>query len=74
MLDNIPVISIGDLKNITEEQNETSIREDKICKLKHKIDSIVKDGQYDFDDVFRDHNYCNTNSTVFECIVYFLTG
>lgn len=49
MIDNIPVISVGDLKNITVEQNETSIREDKICKLKHKIDSIVKDGQYDFD-------------------------
>ena len=51
---------------------QTSVKKDKISKLKKKINLIVKDGHYDFDDVFKDYNYCNSNSTVFECVVYFL--
>jgi len=52
-----------------------SERENKINKLKSKIDQIVDDGTWDFDDIFQDHNYCQTqDSTVFECVVYFLAG
>jgi len=66
--ENVPVISIGDLREIIKEQNLTSER-------KEKIDSIVKDGVWDFDDIFQDHNYCQTqNSMVFECVIYFLAG
>lgn len=73
--ENVPVISIGDLKEIIKEQNLTSEREEKINRLKSKIDSIVEEGVWDFDDIFQDHNYCQTqNSTVFECVVYFLAG
>lgn len=50
-----------------------SERENEIEKLKSKIDQIVNDGTWDFDDIFQDHNYCQTqDSTVFECVVYFL--
>jgi len=39
------------------------------------MDNIVEEGIWDFDDTFQEHNYCNIpESTVFECIVYFLTG
>jgi len=74
-LDNVPVISICDLRDIVSEQNINSERSIKINILKKKIDSIVEDGQWDLDDVFQDHNYCKTtDSTVFECVVYFLAG
>lgn len=59
---------------MANEQNLTSVRKEQISKLKQKMDSIVEVGKWDFDDVFKDHNYCNINSTVFECVVYFLTG
>lgn len=72
--ENIPVISLNDLKDIAIDQNNSSLRSEKISKLKDKIDSIVETGHWDFDDIFQEHNYCNVSSTVFECIVYFLTG
>lgn len=75
ILEDTPVISIEDIKDIIKEQNIILERENKINKLKSKIDEIVDDGTWDFDDVFQDHNYCLTqDSTVFECVVYFLAG
>lgn len=74
-LENIPIINIADLKEIINEQNNTLERTEKIKKLKSKMDNIVEEGIWDFDDTFQEHNYCNVpESTVFECIVYFLTG
>lgn len=73
-LDNVPMISLNDLKNIINDQNESSERQTKINKLKEKMDSIVEQGHWDFDDIFKDHNYASSNSTIFDCIVYFLSG
>jgi len=39
-----------------------------------KIDGIVEEGCWIFDDVFSEHNYSDLESSVFECIVYFLAG
>lgn len=61
-------------KNIIDEQNESSERLTKINKLKEKMDSIVEQGHWDFDDIFKDHNYASSNSTIFDCIIYFLSG
>lgn len=44
----------------------------KIDNLKRKIDNILEDGQYDYDDIFLDHDYAD--STSFVCIVYYLAG
>lgn len=39
------------------------------------MDLIVEQGHWDFDDIFKDHNYYpNSDSTIFDCAVYFLTG
>jgi len=75
ILEDTSVISIGDLKDIIKEQNIISERENKINKLQLKIDQIVDDGTWDFDDVFQDHNYCQTqDSTIIACVVYFPAG
>lgn len=55
--ENVPVISIGDLKEIIKEQNLTSEREEKINRLKLKIDNIVEDGTWDFNDIIQDNDY-----------------
>lgn len=44
----------------------------KINKLKERIDKIIQDECWDLDDFLLDHNYAD--STVFDCIVYFLAG
>lgn len=46
----------------------------KIIKLEEKIDNIVKEGSWSFDDVFLEHNYSNIDSSMFDCVVYFLAG
>jgi len=48
----------------------SSDRINKIEKLKEKINYIVDKGCWDADYVFTEHNY--SNSTVFDCIVYYL--
>lgn len=59
------------MRDIVKGQNNYLERTEKINKLKSKMDEIIEDN-WDFDDIFQDHNYCNkTGSTVFECIVYF---
>jgi len=63
------------LKDIAREQNDTSERKEMIRKSKERIDKIVEDDHWELHDVFKDHNYYVTNdSTVFECVVYFLAG
>lgn len=57
----MPVIKIADLKDIAKEQNDSLMRTEKILKLKSKMDEIIDDNNWDFDDVFKDHNYCNKN-------------
>lgn len=68
-MEDTPVISIADIKDIIKEQTLCR-RENKINNLKSKIDQIVDDGTWDFDNIFQDHNYCQTqDSTVFKCVV-----
>lgn len=73
-LENVPLITLADLKSIIHDQSNKSERENKIKKLKEKIDNIIKEDCWSFDDVFLEHNYSNLESTVFECVVYFLAG
>jgi len=73
-LDNVLMISLNDFKNIIYDQNESSKRQTKINKLKEKMVSIVGQGHWDFDDIFQYHNYASSNSTIFDCVVYFLSG
>ncbi|XP_050065762.1 uncharacterized protein LOC126554770 [Aphis gossypii] len=70
--DNIPIITVTDLKDIINDPTNTSDRINKIEKLKEKINHIVDKGCWDADDVFTEHNY--SNSAVFDCIVYYLAG
>jgi len=41
-------------------------------KLKHKLDLIIEDKNWDCEDIFLEHDY--TKSSVFECVVYYLGG
>lgn len=70
--DTIPVISLTDLKDIIMDPENIPERELKIRNLKNKIDKIVEDDCWDLDDIFLEHDYAD--STVFDCIVYFLAG
>lgn len=72
LIDSIPIISVSDLKEIINLPENTSERVNKINKLKNKIDLAIEDGCWDLDDIFMEHNY--NESTVFDCIVYFLAG
>jgi len=67
-----PIISMKDLKDIINDPENVSQREVKVEKLKKKIDVIIEDECWDLDDVSLDHDYAN--STVFDCVVYFLAG
>ncbi|KAF0754580.1 Uncharacterized protein FWK35_00007381, partial [Aphis craccivora] len=72
--DNIPVITIADLKNILNNENDINVRQVKINNLKQKINKIVEKGQRNFEDVFSEHNYSDASSTAFECAVYCMAG
>jgi len=61
------------MKEILNKQDQ-STRDLDISKLEEKIDRIVDEGIWDFNDIFQDHNYFDDSSTVFECVVYFLAG
>ncbi|XP_050063214.1 uncharacterized protein LOC126552537 [Aphis gossypii] len=71
-LDNIPMITIADLKEIINDSTNTPARINKIEKLKLKINTIVENGCWEADDIFLEHNY--SDSTVFDCLVYYLAG
>jgi len=68
----IPVISVGDLKELINDPENISQRTVKINKLRQKLDTIIEDGCWDLDDILLEHNY--SDSTVFDCVVYFLAG
>ncbi|KAL5245858.1 hypothetical protein ACI65C_013266 [Semiaphis heraclei] len=70
--ENIPVITVGDLKDIIKETANSTVRIEKIEELKDKINNIVDEECCDVDDIFLEHNY--SDSTVFDCIVYYLAG
>lgn len=70
--ENIPVITLSDLKEIVKDPANSPDRVKKIEILKKKIDNILEDGHYDCDDIFLDHDYAE--STSFDCIVYYLAG
>uniref|UniRef100_A0A2S2PSU5 Transposable element P transposase-like RNase H C-terminal domain-containing protein n=1 Tax=Schizaphis graminum TaxID=13262 RepID=A0A2S2PSU5_SCHGA len=64
--------SILDITDLKELMNDTSEREEKVKKLKEKIDILIEEGDGDPEDIFLEHDY--TKSTVFECVVYYLGG
>lgn len=70
--DYTPLITISDLKNAINENNESFIREKKILKLKKHIDDIVEEEKWDMDDIFRDSNF--KDDATFNCVVYYLAG
>lgn len=70
--DYAPVITISDLKNAMNENDESYVRENKIFKLKTYIDDIVEEGRWDMDDIFKDTDF-NDDGT-FNCVVYYLAG
>jgi len=61
-----------DIKSIINDPENLSERVTKVNILKNKIDKIIQDDCWDLDDILLEHNY--TDSTVFECVVYFLAG
>jgi len=61
-----------DIKSIINDPENLSERVTKVNILKNKIDKIIQDECWDLDDILLEHNY--TDSTVFECVVYFLAG
>lgn len=67
----VPLISISDLKAAILENN-TDIKDQKIFKLKQYLDNAVEEGEWDVDDIFKDHDF--TDDTTFECVVYYLAG
>ncbi|KAL5237094.1 hypothetical protein ACI65C_004504 [Semiaphis heraclei] len=70
--DNAPIITTADLKQINKDPTNTSIREEKIEKLKEKLNTISDEGCWDVDEIFQEHDY--SDSTVFDCVVYYLAG
>lgn len=44
LVENIPVITITDLNNILNDENDVNIREVKINNLKQKVNKIVEEG------------------------------
>jgi len=73
-LENVPIITLSDLKNIVNNESNVVERKEKIFKLKQKLNNIIEEDCWTFDDVFTEHSYSNIDSSVFECIVYFLAG
>lgn len=71
-LDNVPIITIAEIKEIVNENNNCSMRINKIEKLKEKLTKISDEGCWDADEIFLEHNY--SDATVFDCIVYYLAG
>jgi len=63
---------MADLKQINKDPANTSIREEKIEKLKEKLNTISDEGCWDVDEIFQEHDY--SDSTVFDCVVYYLAG
>ncbi|KAF0705158.1 THAP-type domain-containing protein, partial [Aphis craccivora] len=64
--DYTPLITIQDLKNSINENDESFVREKKILILKSHIDEIIKERKWDMDDVFRDTDF--EDDRTFNCI------
>jgi len=67
------MIYLNDLKSIISNQNESSERQTKINKLKEKMDSVVEQGHWDFDDIiiiimqFKFYNFLIVKCTFYQC-------
>ncbi|XP_060837106.1 LOW QUALITY PROTEIN: uncharacterized protein LOC132919478 [Rhopalosiphum padi] len=70
--DNAPIITIADLKQITKDPANTSIRKKKIEKLKEKLNIISEEGCWGVDDIFLEQDY--SDFTVLDRMVYYLAG
>jgi hypothetical protein len=61
------------LKEIINDPENISERTKKIDLLKEKINKIIEDECWNLDDILLlEHDYAN--STVFDCVVYFMAG
>jgi len=60
------------LKEIINDPENISDRTKKIDILKEKINKIIEDDCWDLDDILLEHDYAD--STVFDCVVYFMAG
>lgn len=65
-----PKISISDIKDIF--QSEESERIIKIKDLKTKLDTLVEEGNYEAEDIFRDHDYSLVPAK--DCVTYYICG
>ena len=74
ILDNrAPKISVSELKTIFH-TNETDgdERKNKLKILESKVDTLIKDGEWEADEIFEDHNY--NSPEALECIIYYACG
>lgn len=71
-LDDASIITVSDLKDIINDPSNSSLRIEKIENLKQKINVAVEKGCWDIEDIFLEHNYAD--SSVFDCVVYYLAG
>jgi len=74
ILDNhAPKISVTELKEIFQSNStENSVRKIKLKNLESKVDTLVKDGQWEADEIFEDHNY--NSAEALDCIIYYACG
>ncbi|XP_050431053.1 uncharacterized protein LOC126839689 [Adelges cooleyi] len=66
--DNTPIITLEDLRDVKNLNDSSSVRSEKI----EKLNNISEKGCWDVDEIFIEHNY--SDSSVFDCIVYYLAG
>lgn len=58
------IINVCDLWEIVEEQyNNYLDKKDKLKQFKSKLNDILEENHWDFDDIFRDHSYRKTSES-----------
>lgn len=67
-------ITVADLKNIINYPLNQSAREQKLIELKKKIEIIVNEGNSELEDILELEANNFSNSTIFDCTVYFLAA
>lgn len=72
---NTPKITINDLKSIFV--IDKVVKSEKLFKLQERLDLIVKEGEWETEDVFENdiHNYCTPyKAEVTDCAIYYCLG
>lgn len=73
-LEDQPVITILDFKEILNDPLNSSIRENKINILKNKINHIIEEGNFELEEIISPEEISSSHLSVFDCTVYFLSG